>query len=454
MLHPFLDRVHLHIAAGNANALLSFDAVDLHENYIVKRELRSHLKKNEPDIMQYGILHYQLSIMKIRSTLIAFILICSQLSIAQQLSDQAQISVITCGPTQEEVYSAFGHSAFRVYDPQLGIDDAFNYGVFSFNQPNFYLNFAKGYLNYKLGVQNYQDFKNYYIYNNRYVHEQILNLTNEQKQELYAYLLWNAKPENEYYLYDYFYDNCSTRIRDVIIAVFKNEVIFDGSYIKTKYTIRELTDFYLTKQPWGDLGIDIGLGLPMDKKASPYEYMFLPDYLESGFDHASIKHSSGKVNLVKETIKVYESRDEDSTASLFHPLFVFSFIAIAAAALMIYDLKRKKLSTWFDIIIFGTVGLLGVALLLLWFATDHKAAANNLNIMWALPTHIIATFAFIKQPKWLMKYFLGVAFITGSLLIAWPIFPQKLNNSLIPLVLTLGMRAFTQYKVRLFQSKK
>src|SRR3954464_793035 len=84
-----------------------------------------------------------------------------------QLSEHAQISVITCGPSQDEVYSAFGHSAFRVYDPSSGIDEAYNYGIFDFNQPHFYLNFTRGHLKYKLGVYEYQQFKNYYIYNNR-----------------------------------------------------------------------------------------------------------------------------------------------------------------------------------------------------------------------------------------------------------------------------------------------
>lgn len=377
-----------------------------------------------------------------------FIVFCFNTLSAQTLSEDAQISIITCGPTQEELYSAFGHSAFRVYDPKHGIDDAYNYGIFSFDQPHFYLNFARGYLNYKLGVHSYPDFKAHYIYHNRYLYEQVLNLTHNQKQKMYEFLLWNAKPENEYYLYDYFYNNCSTKMRDVVADLFKEDVTFDGSYIKTNYTIRELTDLYLTKQPWGDLGIDVGLGLPMDKKATPYEYMFLPDYLQSGFDHAYIKHNNDNVPLVKETINVYEARSEDAHSGLFHPLFVFSLFAIIALVLCVIDLKRKRLSLWFDTILFGSMGFLGLALLLLWLATDHRAAANNLNIVWALPTHLIAVFAFIKQPKWLTRYFMVVACIMMILLITWPVFPQKLNYSLVPLVMALAIRSFAQYRVR------
>ena len=130
------------------------------------------------------------------------------------------------------------------------------------------------------------------------------------------------------------------------------DVIFDESHITTDYTIRELTDFYLKELPWGDLGIDIGLGLPMDKKAAPLEYMFLPDYVESAFDHASIVQNGSTVPLVKEKHITYEARAVEPTKSLPHPLYVSSFIALLSAGLASWDLKRKKASTWFDIFLF------------------------------------------------------------------------------------------------------
>ncbi len=238
-----------------------------------------------------------------------------------RLSDDAQISIITCGPTQEELYSAFGHSAIRVYDPNNDIDYAFNYGLFSFDQPNFYLNFARGSSFYILGAQSYPDFEYSYIYYNRSLHAQELQLTTEQKQKVFDFLLWNAKPENRSYRYDYFYDNCATRVRDAFEKVLPGEVKFDSTYITTDYSIRDLTEIYLQQQPWGDLGIDICLGLPMDKKASPYEYMFLPDYIESSFDHATINGSP----LVKTKTVIYEAKPEP-IEGLPHPWIVFSLL--------------------------------------------------------------------------------------------------------------------------------
>jgi hypothetical protein len=367
---------------------------------------------------------------------------------ATKLSPKAEISVITCGPGQEELYTAFGHSAFRVYDPVNEIDWAYNYGVFDFNQPNFYLNFAKGYLYYRLAVQDYQRFEYMYKYFDRYVHEQVLSLTQEQKQKLFDFLEWNALPENQNYRYDYFYDNCATKIPGVLLKVFGDSVQFDGSYITTDYTIRELTDLYLKYQPWGDLGIDICLGLPMDKVATPYEYMFLPEYVESGFANATIQGELGRVQLVKQTRVAYEAQQKTFTKTFFQPLVVFGFFFLIVAGLSYRDLKRTKLSVAFDILLFTVLGLVGVLLLALWVGTDHQAAAKNLNLLWALPTHLVVVFAFIRDPKWLKGYFLVVAILSVALLLAWPLLPQKLHYALIPLVMAVAVRAFTQYQIR------
>lgn len=366
-----------------------------------------------------------------------------------QISEQATISVLTCGAYPRELYSAFGHSAFRIYDPVNNINVACNYGTFDFNQPNFYLNFARGRNLYKLSIEDYPRFESRYIYENRFIHEQILDLTSEQKQKLFAYLQWNSLPENESYLYDYFYNNCSTKIRDVLLEALGDDVKFDESHITTDYSIRELTDFYIkNKQPWGDLGIDICLGLPMDKKAAPLEYMFLPDYIESGFDHAMISHQGSMVPLVKEKKVIYEARDEESSGGLPHPLYVSGSIALLAVVLTAWDFKRQKKSSWFDFILFSITGLIGILLLVLWFFTNHQAAAQNFNLLWAFPLHFIAALAMRRSPGWLEKYFLFTAILTAVTLSGWTVWPQRLHYALIPLVAALGVRAMVQFYFR------
>lgn len=358
-----------------------------------------------------------------------------------KLTEAASVSVITIGPSQEELYSAFGHSAIRIYDSLTQLDVFFNYGVFNFHQPYFYLNFARGNLNYLVEVYTYTDYLNYYIEHKRFVHEQILNLTIEQKQKVADFLFWNVRPENQYYRYDYFYNNCATKVRDVFVQVLKEEVSFDSTYIKTNYTIRNLTDLYLGQQPWGDLGIDICLGLPMDKKASPYEYMFLPDYVESSFAHATNKITGN--SLVKRNVLVYLPEKEKIPFHWLHPWIVFG-IAFAIVALITWrDWQRKKLSKWLDVILFFAVGAIGILLLFLWTLTDHRAAANNFNLLWAIPSHVVVAIALMRKnkPTWLRKYFLATTILTVALLGFWYVLPQTLNVFLIPVVGMILVRA-------------
>ena len=359
----------------------------------------------------------------------------------KKLSDSARISLITCGPWQGELYSAFGHSAFRIYDPEQDLDWVFNYGTFDFNQPNFYLNFARGKNQYMLSVQEYSrpgTFKDFYISYNRYIHEQILNLNKYQKQRLYTYLMNNAKPEYRGYFYDYFYDNCSTRPRDVLKAVFGNHIHFESSHISGSKTIRQLTDDYLRQQPWGDLGIDICLGLPMDKVASPMEYTFLPDYLELAFDNAHFGSGRNSIPLVKEKKVVYAASKESAEFSLFHPWIVFGALFFAVALISYFDFRKNRITRWIDYSLFFITGTLGVLLVLLWFATDHKAAAQNFNLLWAMPLNLY--FPFIKDTSTRRKYFQGMTILTLALLLGWSILPQELNIFLVPVVAAMLLR--------------
>jgi hypothetical protein len=374
-----------------------------------------------------------------KNILIALVICASSIQAQTILSSQAEVSVITCGPYQGELYSAFGHSAIRVYDPVKGFDIAYNYGVFDFNQPNFYLNFTRGFLYYKLGIYDYPDFRDFYIKYNRYVHEQVLQLDSIQKQKVFSFLENNSLPQNQTYRYDYFYNNCASKVRDVFAEVFKDEIKFDGSFIKTNYTIRDLTEIYLQQQPWGDLGIDICLGLPMDKKATPYDYMFLPDYVESSLDHATLNGSP----IVKQKIAVYESVPEKISFHWYHPWIVFGLLFLFAVILSYRDWKKKKASKWFDVTLFGITGLLGILLLTLWVATDHKAAANNFNLLWAFPLHLAAAIGLLKKnpAKWLSNYFTFASVLTALLIGFWALLPQDMNPFMLPVVFIILMRA-------------
>jgi hypothetical protein len=373
----------------------------------------------------------------------------SQLS----LSPSARISAITCGPSQAELYTAFGHSAFRVYDSAQHLDVVFNYGIFDFNQPHFYLNFTRGYLYYKVAAYDYRDFQFDYLADNRFVHEQVLNFTPAQNQKVFEFLRDNIQPGNETYRYDYFYNNCATKIRDVLIEVFGDSIGFDYSHIKTQYTIRQLTDLYIKEQqPWGDLGIDICLGLPMDKQASPFDYMFLPDYIESCFDHAYIKRGDQQIPLVKSKFDnkalIHREWTPEENSFQVRPLTVMLGFMSICILLALFDLKRNKLTNVFDIITLVVTGLLGVLLIVLWFFTDHAAAAKNFNLLWAFPLNIVAAFLLRRNSKLIKNYFLFIGVMMTATLLLYKVLPQQLHYALIPLIIGLIIRSFTQYWIR------
>jgi len=360
-----------------------------------------------------------------------------------ELSEDAIISVLTMGPDKNELYSAFGHNAIRVFDPVLGIDKAYNYGTFNYDDPNFYVNFTKGDLLYFLSVGESGQLLRIYEYFDRWINEQVLDLSLEERQRVFNYLENNALPENANYYYDYFYDNCASRIRDVFAEVFSDSIRFDMEYVPPGMTVRELTDIYLEgKFPWGDLGIDICLGLPMDKRISGYDYMFLPDFIESGFNHTYIKDKTGEERpLVKSTKSIYTSRSAPE-ATFFSPLFVSISLLVIGLLVTWMQWRVARKGKWFDFTWFFILGLLGLLLTGLWFLTDHKAAAYNFNILWAFPLHAIAAFLLFVNSIKRKRYFNLVGWAMLLLVIFWSFLPQDLHYSLIPIVLLTMVRAF------------
>jgi hypothetical protein len=361
-----------------------------------------------------------------------------------RLSEKAEISIITCGPSNEIVYSAFGHSAFRVVDPEFGFDYAFNYGVFDFDKPNFYLNFAKGRNYYLLAVYDYENFEWPYVRDNRFVHEQVLNLTQSQKEKIFAFLLWNAKPENRSYRYDYYQDNCATKIRDVLVEQLGSDITIDSSFLTPTHSFRQQTDEHLDQLPWGDLGIDICLGLPIDRTMTAYEYMFLPEFIESFVDHTTIKSDSITLPLVKEKRIISTDTQEKSKVAFVHPWIAFTTLLVMIVVISWFDWSRKKLSRWLDVILFSVVGLIGILLTTLWLFTDHHDAARNFNLLWAFPLHFFAGTFLIKK-RWvhhLAKYYQITWMVLVVTLLFWWLLPQQLNVFLIPVVIALAIRAF------------
>ncbi|MDR2847930.1 MAG: DUF4105 domain-containing protein [Bacteroidales bacterium] len=362
---------------------------------------------------------------------------------AQQLDPvNCEVSLLTADAGYE-LYATFGHSAIRVRDTLSGYDAVFNYGMFDFNAPNFYGNFAQGRMIYCLGVQKYERFIGAYAYEDREIREQLLLLNAEQKDFIIRFLLNNAKPENRNYHYHFFLDNCATRIRDLIDKTF-GEVTWLPAVASPSY--RELVYDCTLNQPWGRFGIDIALGLPTDKKTDAWEQMFLPDYLSDAVATATChgKPIAGEIHAAfkpENPLVVQPSR--------IIPMMVCC--AVLALALLFCFVQRG--ARVFDFFFFLVIGLIGVLVVFLWFFTDHTNTHGNLNIIWALPTHLVMAFYLLIRRKtaFFRWYFLVTAVIASLLLVSWAFLPQHLNQALMPVVVAIVLRAC--YNSRIFQRR-
>ena len=360
-----------------------------------------------------------------------------QVSTFAQDSSRLQISLLTCTPG-EELYSTFGHSAYRVIDSNSMTDVVYNYGTFNFDDDGFYLKFVRGKLLYYLSTENFRDFKAFYQSENRGITEQVLNLTAPEKVSIRHFLNENLKGDNKYYKYDFFFDNCTTRLRDILKK--QHDSIFcQKPVMPAGSSFRKAIHEYLDKNGhyWSELGMDILLGQPCDAVMTAEQMQFLPDNLMKSLDSSNIDH-----RLVLSETNLYPIAEEHNKKSFFTPPVVFwlLFGIIVLLGFWKNNIARAFLQG-FDGMFFFFTGLLGIILILMWTGTDHAMCKNNFNLLWAWPTHIIMAFLVNSKKRWVKKYFGVTAIVLVLLLLAWFVLPQQMNNALIPVVLLLVWRS-------------
>ncbi|WP_298368938.1 DUF4105 domain-containing protein [uncultured Lutibacter sp.] len=384
--------------------------------------------------------------MKIKQFCSFIVILISFVTYSQKLSEKAEVSVITCGPGAQ-LFTAFGHSAFRISDPVLKIDKIYNYGTFNFNAPNFYLNFAKGKLTYQLSTSPFSYFLRVYKYENRWVKSQVLNLKPEELQAFYDFLQNNAKPQNRDYQYDFFYDNCSTKIEAVIKTILKEKVHFNNDHITSSKTHRDLIADYTVDQKWGKFGIDLALGSVIDRTATKDEYKFLPDYIFQAMDNATIKIGNTNEPLVLAT-KTFLNSNKTNSNLLFSyltaPISILTILSLIVGFITFKNFRNKQRSRWLDFSLHLITGIIGIAVLLLWFATDHTATYKNLNFLWAFAPNTIVAFYMLKAklPQWIGNYHLFLLLLLGISVLIWLFKIQVYNIAIAPLLIALGLRYF------------
>ena len=356
-----------------------------------------------------------------------------------QDSCNLRVSLLTCAPG-DELYATFGHTALRVQDKTTGTDYVFNYGTFEFG-PDFYTKFIRGKLLYFLSVEEFRDFLYLYQLDSRSIQEQVLQLSCEEKLKLNWALQVNAQEQNRYYKYDFLFDNCTTRAGDIVANNTNSPVLFKNILPENIPTFRDLIHSYLDagNQYWSKLGIDILLGLKLDKKVSNRQAMFLPDYLSKGFDSAVINHQP----LVSTSQTILQMPSPLGDKTFFTPALIFTLLFITISGIS-FSRKEwaKRTVRIFDFIFFFTLGLAGLLILFMWFGTDHKVCQNNYNIVWALPTNIVMAFFINSNSQWSKKYFMIIFWLITALALTWFFLPQQMNHALIPILLLIIYRSW------------
>lgn len=354
-----------------------------------------------------------------------------------------EISLLTCSPG-EELYSSFGHSAIRVRQVEpAGQDVVFNYGTFDFSSPNFYGKFTMGQLDdYYLSVTTFPNFLREYDYYQRDVREQVLDLSEDQQRRIVEYLWTEAEPSRRFYSYEFFFNNCATKIRDAFEAALGEQLSWDETVKEEEKTFRNLIDEYVYPLPWADFGIDLALGSVIDRDATEREEQFLPDYMEAAFAKARIQGDGPSRPLVKASRTVLEYPKSEFEMGLVNPYYLMWGVAILFMLLTVIGHKKKRLFLGFDMGLFTILGLLGLLLAFLWFFTDHAATKWNWNLLWAFPGHLALVYGLAKKrfEPWVKKYLLFALILADAAVVFWILGWQSFHPSLIPLLLVIILR--------------
>ncbi|MFT4061001.1 MAG: DUF4105 domain-containing protein [Edaphocola sp.] len=358
-----------------------------------------------------------------------------------------RISILTCG-VGEELYSSFGHTAVRITDSVHHTDEVYNYGTFNFGDPDFYTKFTLGKLPYFLDKGDYRDFMYTYEVEKRNVREQVLHLDADQKLRMLAYLENNLKPGNREYRYDFLFDNCATRVRDILPKILGPEFYYGDVLHYKKISYRYILNQYLSDKHWERFGINLLLGSKVDSIMTDEGAMFLPDFIFKGLVHAKYRgqHVVGSTNTILNYIYTYKIGFDG-------PLWLtIGLLIITVACYLVPSFAKFKNIVRFLLLFVS--GLLGIFMLFMWLGTNHQSCADNFNVLWAVPFNVAVAFVAHKKKQWLRMYALAaISLLIVALLVSVLGFQQMPLIELAPLMLALMYVYVDLYKHNLFATK-
>ena len=385
-----------------------------------------------------------------RTAIFLILFICSIAARTQVNTDSCtmEISLITCAPGTD-LYSIFGHTAIRVKDARRSMDIIYNYGTFDDSDPLFYIHFMRGIMVYSLSAETFNDFMQEYNYEHRSVLAQVLDLTCAEKNKLYEALRTNTLEENRFYDYHFHTDNCTTRAGRIIESNTMDSFSYKNILPNHGPSYRDMIHEYLNRQHqhWSGFGIDILLGMNLDIKPDNIEAIhFLPDYLFRGMDSAR----SGNKPLVLEKKILLDFPQTRIPSAWFTPVAVFTSVLILFTGLFFLrnHPAAKRILMISDIVFFSLLGLTGILMASMWLGRVDNVCRNNINILWALPTHLAAVFYIRKKAGWVKYYFLITAIFAVGLLAGFPWWPQRMNAAVIPILIIILFRSFHLFQNR------
>ncbi len=359
---------------------------------------------------------------------------------AEAEAPSVQVSLITCSPGRD-IYELCGHTALRVRSGDM--DMAVNYGIFDFNAPNFVYRFVKGETDYMVAAYPFEHFMEGYQRQGRSVTEQPLNLTSRQADSLIALLDRNLRPENRVYRYNYVKDNCSTRPLSMIERALGDTIALTAPSGTEGWSFRDAMRHYHKGYPWYQFGIDLALGSGIDYPISAREKAFAPIMLSEMLKTAVVKDSMNrKIPLAAGTRIISEGRPDGGPASptpwYFTPMAAAIALLIITIVVTLRDLKRRKITRWYDFLIFSLYGTAGCVTAFLVLISVHEATSPNILLLWLNPLClIIPACIFIKKCRRLVILYGIVNFVALILLtLMWPLSGQSINPAFIPLILT------------------
>jgi hypothetical protein len=324
-------------------------------------------------------------------------------------SARLRMSVLTVG-TGDEIYASFGHTGIRVTDSVKGTDIVYNWGTFDGFQENFELKFMQGKLLYYASSEPFSHFYSTYVREQRGVQEQEIFLTTAQKVQIRSFLNSNLEEANRYYKYDFLYDNCATRLRDVFPKTFGPAFRWGRAIsAESDRTFRDEINHYLAGLPWERFGINLLLGSRIDKVMSNEDAMFLPDYLREGLKGATVAGqpvATSPVRLLPEAPELPQSGNGPAIFTI-----IFGAIVILGSVIPGFNIIGHIAGNTLLVI----TGLLGTLMLFMWLGTDHQSCRDNWNVLWALPTNMVIPF--VRREKRSRYALIAMILILASVVI-------------------------------------